>query len=149
MSTRILHLWKYSGITYTVQYLKECHRIVAHFVSGNPVLSSDGIPVSLKGGLPSIIPGKLRSALRLHRVSVVTRGVLSMLQVYRVMKIPGKLKLESISDPFRGQSPSLPKFELRRAIGDMLPFCNFEPRTIKLLNLTTAGANHSVSILGI
>jgi hypothetical protein len=128
-----------------VLYLKEATRIVQAFVSGNPVLSTD-FPISLKGGLPSIIPGPLRLLMR-QKDQNTLRGVLSVLAVYRVIQIPGKLKLETITESFKGQCSTLPKHEVRRCSSEIFKRIYLQP--IKLLRLGTAGPNHPISMLGL
>jgi len=86
-------------------YLKECLRIVHHFIAGTLVHLSEGIPVDLTGGLPRMIPGPLRSKLRLKDPKSI-RVVLTVLSVFRVIDIKGQLKLSTITDPFKGQSQS-------------------------------------------
>lgn len=100
-----------NGPTFVVQYCKECTRIVQAYVSGNPIFVTN-IPISLKGGLPSIIPGSIRSLLRYGELNII-RGVLSVFSVYRVIKIPGKIHLSSITDPFKGWSKTLDDHEVR------------------------------------
>lgn len=74
--------------------------------------------------------------------------MLSLLQVYRVLKVPGKLKLGTITDPFKGLEPTLPKYEILRAIselGHLKPKLN----AVSIKYLNTAGPNHRTSMLGI
>jgi len=121
---------------------------VQAYISGNVVLSTDK-PISLKGGLPAIIPGTLRTLMRSRDLECF-RGVLSVLAVYRVISIPGKAKIESILGPFEGQCPTLPSHEIR--IGTTEIFSRKRDYTLKpvsLLFLGTAGPNHSPSIFGI
>jgi hypothetical protein len=121
--------------------------VLQAFVSGHPIFSTNEFIVGLVGGLPSILPGKLRTLIRAGDSKTI-RGVLSLLQVYRVLKVPGKLKLGTITDPFKGLEPSLPKYEIMRAIRELGPNKpNLHPISLKYLN--TAGPNHSTSMLGI
>lgn len=123
-------------------------------MSGHPVFVTDVMPIGLAGGLPTIIPGTLRTQLRSKDPSTI-RGVLSTLAVYRIMKMPCKLKLESITDPFNGVSDTLPKFEVIKglaALGLEIP----KGRSKHLLTLSnpiiyllSAGPNHSISMMGI
>jgi hypothetical protein len=144
--SRLVTLWKTNGPKHLVLYLKEATRIVQAFVSGNAVLSSE-FPISLKGGLPSIIPGPLRLLMRQRDLNTF-RGVLSVLAVYRVIQIPGKLKLETITEPFKGQDRILPQYEVKNCSSEIFRR-NILLKPIKLLRLGTAGPNHPVSMLGI
>lgn len=104
---RILRIWAHNGTTFLVLYLKEAFLITQHFLAGNPKYVTDVLPITIVDGLPGLIPGPLRLRMK-AKDSVVIRGVLTVLQVYRVLTIPGKLKLETITDPFKGKSSSLP-----------------------------------------
>lgn len=128
-------------------YTKECVRVLQAFVSGHPIYSTNEFIVGLAGGLPTILPGKLRSLIREGDAKTI-RGVLSLLQVYRVLKVPGKLKLGTITDPFKGLEPTLPKYEILRAIGEL---GHLRPRlnSVSIKYLNTAGPNHRTSMLGI
>lgn len=130
-----------------VKYCKECTRILQAYVSGNPIFISNEFVVGIKGGIPSIIPGTLCSSLR-SRDPKTIRGVLSLLSVYRIIKIPGNLKWNTITDPFKGLSSVLPQYEIRRATSE-LNFKIFKLNPIRLLLLSTAGPNDPTSMLGI
>lgn len=120
-------------------------RILQHYVSGHPILVSDKI-VGLSGGLPSIIPGTLRSKIR-SEDHVTIRGCLSILSVYRVIKVPGVLKLETITDPFKGESLELSQYEVIKASASLGRLPNLQPIHLKYFN--TAGPNYKVSMLGV
>lgn len=117
-----------------------------HFVSGNPVFVTTEMPISITKGVPTIIPGSLRLLIYQRDLRII-RGVLSLLSVYRVMKIPTKLKLETITSPFTGLSPQLPLYELSIVKQFLPPMDGLKP--IKLELLRTAGPNCKVSMLGI
>lgn len=86
------------------------------------------------------------------RSLVVIRAVLTILSVFRIIKFPGVLRLETITDPFKGISPTLPPMEVALAWKRFLPFIpNISIRSLGLdrpLLLKTAGPNYRVSILG-
>jgi hypothetical protein len=110
------------------------------------IILSSGIPIKISGGLPCIIPTHLRRKMEIGDMKTV-KIVLTMLNLYRVIKCPPILKLETITDPFKGISETLPIMEIKKVIADIsLP--SFKPRVIRLpLNLTTAGPNFKISIL--
>jgi len=89
--------------------------IVQKFVSGTYVNSTNEFPLALVGGLPRIIPGPFRNEIR-KGDPVVIRMVLSSLAVFRIIKCPGHLKLETITDPFKGISETLPDYEVSQAL---------------------------------
>lgn len=97
---RVFLLARDSGLPMAVQYLKESVRLVIAVLAGKP----DLIPVMGKvlvkrdsTGLPSIIPLFLRKKI-LSWDRKVIKGVLSILSFYRLMRIPGVLKLHTITD---------------------------------------------------
>nr|UJQ92599.1 MAG: putative RNA-dependent RNA polymerase [Mitoviridae sp.] len=123
LTYRILQIGTYSGPGYLVQYLKEAHRLVMVSLAGTPESrsSSDDILVNRDPtGLPKIIPGSLRTLMRLDRSGsrnyLVIRGVLTVLSFYRIIKCKPILKLETITSPFKGLYKTVPQEELWRAI---------------------------------
>lgn len=117
MSTKIGALYRANGATFTIAYLKECVRVVQHYVAGVPLRVCEGsVMVGLSGGLPSILPTRLRGWVRSGH-TICTVCALSILGVYRGLVTPGILKIESITGPFTGKvedwgdfSSFLPKF---------------------------------------
>jgi len=64
------------------------------------------------------------------------------------MKITGVLKIGSITDPFKGLSSTLPKYEVIKSIRSF----SFRQRNLILEEfnyLSTAGPSHPTSMLGI
>lgn len=106
--SRILYLRNHSGNKFIVMYLKECLRICQHFAAGSIVTQSKGVPIGLAGGLPRIIPGVLRARFRAGDPRAI-RVVFTVLSVFRIIRVPGQLKLHTITDPFKGQDCELPK----------------------------------------
>lgn len=98
---------KDSGTLFLVGYLKECHRLLMKQVSGNPEECSTTPRVATRRGLFLIIPGKLRLLIEKKDPSTITL-VLSILTVYRIINVPGILKINTITDPFTGVSKTLP-----------------------------------------
>lgn len=113
--SRILILIRNNGKSFVVKYLKECLRICQHFVAGSPIFLSKGIPIDLAGGLPRIIPGVLRARFRAGDPRAI-RVVFTVLSVFRIIRVPGQLKLNTITDPFKGQCADIPKWALERSV---------------------------------
>lgn len=143
---RVRSIWLHNGKVFLVRYLKECLRIVQHFVSGNPVSVTTEMPISISRGLPRIIPGTLRLQMHAGNTGVI-RGVLSVFSIFRVIRIPVTLKLQTIVGPFTGLSTTLPLYELR-FVKDTLPPMR-KLGEIKLLFSRAAGPNCKVSGLGV
>jgi len=82
---------------------------------------------------------------------VAIRSSLTVLSVFRVISIPGQLKLSTITDPFKGLNRTLPLYEIMEGIGSLsakLPKLeNFQP--VRLHFSGSAGPNHPSSIQGI
>lgn len=112
------------------------------------------MPIGLAGGLPTLLPGTLRTLIRSRDLATI-RGVLSTLAVFRIMKMPCKLKLETITDPFKGECDTLPAYEIIKgleALGISVPKGRDKLQlalTNPFIYLSTAGPNHPVSMLGI
>lgn len=149
MLARIKSLQKQSGNAWLVKYLKEATRLVMVWVSQDidyrkTVIVSIGIPVKIAGGLPCIIPTRLRRQMESGDMKTV-KVVLTMLNLYRIWQCPPVLKLETIIEPFRGLSETLSLPEIQEIV-KMLPFSG-KPDKVKPLNITTAGPNFKISSL--
>jgi len=126
LGANILMLWKKSGSLFLTQYLAECARSVICW-AGNETYSvpPKGVRISLsRAGLPVIIPTALRVRMyQMKRSStegwLITKVVLTVLSVYRVIGCPPILKIGTITGPFTGQVRSLPSEELRRALNNI------------------------------
>jgi len=70
-----------------------------------------GMPISLtRSGIPRILPTYFRKEIRNGNV-VIIKYILTILNLYRVLPYKGKVKLSTITDPFKGSIPvSLIKF---------------------------------------
>nr|WNM95051.1 MAG: RNA-dependent RNA polymerase [Diaporthe helianthi mitovirus 2] len=148
---RIIKLWKINGAKFVVQYLKESSLFVTHYVSGSPLWKSN-LPVGIAGGLPTIIPGVLRLSIK-DGDQLIIRGVLSVLSMYRVILIPGIVKLSSITSKFTGKRQTFNIQELSISFTRLRLPRDFNPswnlKGVKLLHSISAGPNNPVSMLGI
>lgn len=144
----VLKLLRDNGAAWTICYLKEAYILTVHFVAGNRARSCEGpVWVSLVSGLPKVIPGALRAHMRARNV-FVTRLVLSILGLYRIIALDGKIKIETITGPFTGTLETLPRFMayvpfFARAVGGSLASI----RRPRLYLNTSAGPNGGPSIL--
>jgi hypothetical protein len=145
MHKNILELWNRNGSLFLTQYLSECVRAVICW-AGSESFVSNKVRVKLSSaGLPVIIPASLRVRMyQMKRSStegwLITKVVLTVLSVYRVIGCPPNLKLGTITDPFTGVTRSLPLAELRRAMTSL------KLRKLKspnLMNISeSSGPNH-------
>jgi len=105
----ITRLIKTNGFNFTFQYLKECLRLVTKYLAGTPDLTyRSGVRVRVnRYGLPVIIPSNLRVLLGTDGSKVlITRVVLTALNVFRTFPTKVKPDLSSVIEPFSGLSRS-------------------------------------------
>lgn len=147
---RLVYIWDKNGVAFLCKYTKECFRVMQMYVAGHLVRCSIGIPVDLVGGLPRIIPGSLRIRLR-SRDPLTIRLVLSIFQIYRVLRVPGHIKLETITNTFTGLSETLPLYEIRSGLKGLgidltvgIPF----KFPLTLHRSISAGPNSSKALFG-
>lgn len=123
-----------------------------HFIAGRPEFLSIEIPVGITGGLPSIIPGDLRLRIRKGDQGAI-RLTFTVLSVYRVLKVPGKLKLNSITDPFKGDQESLARPEIIRGLRSFFGKKNVQRlnklQPVTLVRSGSAGPNSNSSLRGL
>jgi hypothetical protein len=104
------------GGEFLVKYLKACHLAVSKYLAGEPFHSLREIEPELplprlsKSGLPCIIGTRDRKSLELNNPMVI-RLYLNLFSLYRVISIPGKVKLSTITDGFSGVESSLKNLE--------------------------------------
>lgn len=98
---------KHHGATTVVKYLKASHLAIQKCISKDKISSLRDLEPDLPlprlstSRLPRFIPLKDRREI-LSGNSFRIRFWLTLFSLYRVIKIPGKLKLETITDPFSG-----------------------------------------------
>jgi len=118
--TRIQTLGRKSGKKFLCLYLKECVRIMIHFLNRDEYTCRPGgvIVKVCRSGLPKIIPWPLRKILleyiqgRTLKGTLVLRCTLTVLSLYRVLQFRCLPNLSSITDEFRGVSDTLENKEL-------------------------------------
>lgn len=87
-----------------VTYLKACQLAVQKVIAGTPLSSLNELtgegpwPRLDRSGLPVIIPTYDRRLIRAGSASVI-RYWLTLFSLYRVLKVDGKLKINTITDP--------------------------------------------------
>jgi len=149
---------KLSGMTFTCQYLKECLRLSQKHIAGELASSSEEPRVAVRRGLPLIIPGDLRLRMEAKDPKII-KVVLTVLSVFRVMPACPKLKLETITSPFKGVFKTTPEIisvvqQLKQLFVDKKTKDYFSadrsPFVVnrRLITLTTAGPNHKNQLLG-
>lgn len=128
-------------------YLKESHRLLSKKLSGKPEMCHTFPRVGTFEGMPLIIPRYLRKEILSNNVRVI-KAVSSILSLYRVIKCPPILRLNTITDPFKGLTQVLPEYELA-SVAAKLGIKKYRLGQYgKLLTMTSAGPNVPVSALG-
>jgi hypothetical protein len=120
LTERLVSLWQKSGKKFLVQYLKESVACVIAFLNHSVRISPQGAPrvKRSRAGLPTIIPGPLRFVILRFRAEgamkdqLLTRIVLTVLSVYRVINFVAVPNFGTVTDPFNGVSPLLALGEL-------------------------------------
>lgn len=109
----VLYMNKKHGSEFVVAFLKAGQLAISKKVANNRVKTlreiNPDLPLPrLVNGLPSIIPVSDRVLIRSGCSSVI-RYWLTLFSLYRIISIPGKLKLNTITDPFNGNLEELDK----------------------------------------
>lgn len=111
LGTNIQSLIKTNGFNFTFLYLKECSRLVVMFLAGTPDTTFRDGKVRVRKnryGLPVIIPSNLRVLLGTSGKSVIiTKAILTCLNIYRQFPTRVKPDLSSILEPFSGINKTL------------------------------------------
>jgi hypothetical protein len=111
LAIRIERLLKLSGFSFSVQYLKEVYRLTTKTLAGEQVEPDLMVRVAMRRGLPLIIPGDLRLLME-AKDPVIIKLVLTIVSIFRVIPAYPKLKLETITAPFKGLMTSTPELSL-------------------------------------
>lgn len=151
LGRRIASMIKLSGTKCTINYLKECTRVLIRWLA-NQDRELLKVPVKLShSGLPMIIPGRLRYRIQLlrsgegtHQSVLCIRGVLTLLQLWRAMRVKGCLpNFGTITSPFTG-SYELLKFR----ISQLMPSVNWVGKGAKWSISETSGPNSPFATYG-
>jgi hypothetical protein len=151
-TANLKRLWDCSGATFFVQYLKVCIRIVHctitqvdfHLVKGEPRVAKTDL------GYPAVIPLPIQEMMNLessHGKRVI-QSVISILSLYRVVRLRPKLKLGTITDPFMGVSEVIPIIHLKSSLRILFDGEKVRVPRLELRDFSwpsTAGPNGKVS----
>jgi len=113
----LLVLTKRHGASYVVKYLKASQLAVQKSIAGQPLRSLRELEPDLplprltRAGLPAFIGLNDRRSLRSGSLRVI-RLYLTFFSLYRVISDTPKLKLNTITDPFKGDLYSLEQVSL-------------------------------------
>jgi hypothetical protein len=160
----LFKIFQHHGSTYLVKYLKTSHIIIQQRISGKVIKSSRSIEPDLPlprliSGLPCFINSVDRGLIKKGDTSTIKLW-LSITNLYRVLDAPGKVKLETITNPFIGDLNLIKilTYEISEIIHFQVVKKRFEPyrgvnikalQATKLLPLKNAGPNNKVAYHGI
>lgn len=139
-----LNMWRTHGTTFTIKWLKGCSVAIQKCL-GKDILPSlrvltPELPLNgLSRGLPRIIPVQDRVRIRSGHVPTI-RFWLGLFNLYRVLKAPGELKLNTITGKFTGDREGLRG--LLRLSRTFNPFAVF---TAKIKNKSLAPTDFVIS----
>lgn len=152
--TFLFKMRKHHGSEYVVKYLKACQLAISKKIAGTPFSTLRDIEPDLplrrlSHGLPSVIPSYDRLAIRQGKPSII-RWWLTIFSLYRILSIPGTLKISTITDAFKGDFNSLALLEEQIPILCRSKFRHITPkvkidRDPSLLMLETSSPNSKVS----
>jgi hypothetical protein len=127
-------------------YLKEALRVIQKFISGERLTVTDGIRMGLSHGLPKILPSSLRDSIRARETKEI-RAILTIVSLFRVLQCEPLPKLETITSPFKGMAPDLPKYEVMSVLKDLKPLVKTFENTLHIS--MAAGPNKNPAALGL
>jgi hypothetical protein len=154
----LLRLNARHGGRFVVAYLKCSQLAIQKAIAGNKLgslreLEPDlPLPRLTNSGFPRYIPLSERRAMKSGSESVI-RFWLTLFAVYRIINIPGKLKLSTITDPFSGSLEGLQRVSQELEVLASNSLKMFDKTILKsdpgLLMLETSSSTTRVSWLGI
>lgn len=101
------HLKRTQGVKGLTKFLKAATVSVQQSLGGHRVRDVGLLGARVartQRGLPRFIPAQLRKRIRAGDPTAI-RMILTLLNVYRIFKFPGTLKLQTITNPFMGKGP--------------------------------------------
>lgn len=152
----ILNMNRHHGPAYVVKYLKVSQLAIQKAIAGTPVSSLNQLDPSLPFmglatcGLPKFIPIRDRKLMLANGSASVIRWWLTLFSVYRVIYVPGKLKLETITEPMSVSLDSVVSVgeEMMEIINPAMFDTSLFYRKAQLLFLESASSTTRVSWMG-
>lgn len=144
------------GSPYVVKYLKSSQLAIQKAIAGTKVSSLNQIDNSLPFpylstcGLPRFIPLRDRRLMLINGSPSVIRWWLTLFAVYRVIDIPGKLKLSTITEPMTVLKDGV--LEVAAEITKMINPSMFDTSSLneaRFLFLETASPSTKISWMGL
>lgn len=149
----LLAMRKQHGSKYVVKYLKASNLAIQRCVAGSPLASLRELEADLPlprliNGLPAFINIYDRKAIRRGDATIM-RFWITLFSIYRVLSIPGDLKLNTITDPTTAKPEDLKSVgkHLKALCFEVLPWFDrsFLRRGPRILPLETASPSFTIS----
>jgi len=152
----LYNMYRHHGSTYVVKYLKNSQLAIQKAIAGQPVSSLNEIDPSLMYpsltavGLPKFIPLRDRRLMLINGSASVIRWWLTLYALYRVISIPGTLKLNTITDPMSASVEIVSGVaeEITKVINPSMFRLDLLRGSARLLFIEKASPSNSVSWLG-
>nr|UIW13821.1 MAG: RNA-dependent RNA polymerase [Rhizoctonia solani mitovirus 49] len=157
----LYQMYRHHGSTQVVKYLKASQLAIQKAIAGDKVdnlriLDKDIVRSRVtSSGLPVFIPSRDRKLIIAEQLNpAIIRFYLTLYSIYRVISIPGTLKLQTIVDPF---SPGKDFIKVEKLFLDILSQSRFSSmfnksilgREQSPLLLEAASSTHKVSWFGL
>lgn len=102
----LLKMKAHHGIIYTVKWLKACAVCLQKYLGDDTISTLRVLEPNLPlprviNGLPAFINKRDRQLIREGNTKII-RFWLSLFSVYRIISMPGEIKIKTITDPFSG-----------------------------------------------
>lgn len=145
LRSRVVHMHQHHGWNFTFSYLKLCVQLTIQAINHTPLFTMSEPRVRRDHhGMPTIIPGPLRSIIR-NQEHVdwlrVTKATITCLSVFRVFPTKVSPNLETITAPFSGLSQTIDKSTLHMVLNAMR--IRLKPGVFKGFISESAGPNGS------
>jgi len=104
----LVRMRKHHGQVFVVKYLKASQLAISKAIAGNPFESLNELEPDLplprlsSSGLPAVIPLRDRRAILSGRAPATIRWWMTLFGIYRIVSIPGTVKMSTITAPYSG-----------------------------------------------
>jgi len=134
--TWVFFMQRHHGTTATVKWLKASHVALQKSLGKDNLASLQKLGAvaaysRTANGIPRFIPASERSRIRSGDVRTI-RFWSGLLNLYRIIQIPGELKLNTITAEFTGDQPAFDNILVLLKDGGLPLFFNLLPRFVKI-----------------
>jgi hypothetical protein len=161
IKSRILQVWKNSGVKFTIIYLSECLRLVCVYIAEDGIQNKKTwVATYCKTGLPKILGIKGRKYIIDYRNAIndgtassdvslkFARVLISVLSFFRMMSPAHVLNFGTVTDPLKEGSVPLPRRDIVRGLSSM-GIRRVKTRSPRFIWSNKAGVNTRYAFLSI